>query len=116
MSRLRRDLLPVFEWLLKRGAGDPGRMPESVYAAMEWKSGLVDYITSTEMKPEWCMRDIHRVVKARALKWLPAFLHETADYLVKPSAQDNAGRTIEHVARVFLFLDLPAERNPRELE
>lgn len=110
------DLVPVFEWLLGEGAGDPGRMPESVLSAMVFSTGLVEYIMDTQVRPDWAMRDLHRVVKARSLKWLPAFLRETAHYVAKHGEDGKAAPVVEHVARVFLFLDLPAERTPRDVE
>jgi hypothetical protein len=44
------------------------------------------------------------------------FLHEAADFVDKHTADGRAGPVIEHVARVFLFLDMPAERTPRDIE
>lgn len=111
-------LVPVFEWLIGEGAGDPGRMPESVRTVVERgdAASLGRYITDTEVRPEWAMRDLHRVVRARSMKWLPMFLHEAADFVDKHTEDGRAGPVIEHVARVFLFLDMPAERTSRDIE
>ncbi len=99
-------LHPVFAWLVAKGSGDLGRMPDELFRVLDrgGNASLADFIIFSEMRPAWALRDVQRVAAARARHWLPEFLHGVASHISSHTDDGKAGPVIEHTHRVFTLI------------
>lgn len=95
-------------WALGGCKGTPPKVEAALTKQAEASWSIAGWLVPEvdDFKPEWAMRDVQRYSRELASRWMPAYMHEQAEYITRtgPSGIDTITHAASHHRKVLDFI------------